>query len=159
MRVTLLLMLSMAAWTAEWSPSLSMKLKTIAIVIPSPDGKSVIRLETKAIIETEKSEMLTQIHFALVDGSGRRQLTQGDKSATAPAWAQDGKSIFFMSERSGKRNLYRLSVEGGEAEKLTDWKGVQGQYRVFPASALWLLRRPRKTMNWRSGVRRSWTSG
>ena len=132
MRVTLLLMLSMAAWTAEWSPSLSMKLKSIAEVIPSPDGKSVIWLETKAVIETEKSEMLTQIHFALVDGSGRRQLTQGDKSATAPAWAPDGKSIFFVSERSGKRNLYRLPVEGGEAEKLTDWKGVLGQYRVSP---------------------------
>ena len=67
MRVTLLLMLLMAAWTAEWSHSLSMKLKTIAEVIPSPDGKSLIWLETKAMIETEKNGMLTQIHFSLIE--------------------------------------------------------------------------------------------
>ena len=51
MRVIFLLLLSMVALAAEWSPSLSMKLKTIAEVLPSPDGKSVIWLETKAVID------------------------------------------------------------------------------------------------------------
>lgn len=119
-------------FAAEWSPALSMKLKTVAGVVPSPDGKSVIWLETRAVIETEKSEMLTQVMFARIDGSGRRQLTQGDKGASAAEWAPDGKSIFFASERSGKKNFYRLPVEGGEAEKLTDWKGALGSYKVSP---------------------------
>ncbi len=119
-------------WAADWSPALSMKLKTISEVIPSPDGKSVVWLETRSVIEQEKSEMLTHLFFARVDGSGRRQLTQGDKSVNAPAWSADGKSIYFASDRSGKRNYFRLPVEGGESEKLTDWKGTLGQYRISP---------------------------
>ncbi len=128
----LLLLIAAGLFAADWSPSLSMKLRTVSEVIPSPDGKAVIWLETRAVIEAEKSEMLTHLYYAQADGSGRRQLTQGDKGVSAPAWASDGKSIFFASDRSGKRNYFRLPVEGGEAEKLTDWKGVLGQYRNSP---------------------------
>jgi len=132
MRILLGLCCVAAVFAADWSPALSMKLKTISGVIPSPDGKSVIWLETQAVIETEKSEMLTHVHFARIDGSGRRQLTQGEKSANAAEWAPDGNSIFFASDRSGKRNFYRLPIAGGEAEKLTDWKGNLGSYKVSP---------------------------
>lgn len=132
MRVVTLLLLATALSAADWSPALSMKLKTIGEVIPSPDGKSVVWTQTQAVMDGEKSEFLTQIHAAGADGSGRRQLTQGEKSANAPAWAPDGKSIFFLSDRSGKRNLYRLPLGGGEAEKLTDWKGTLGAYRLSP---------------------------
>jgi dipeptidyl aminopeptidase/acylaminoacyl peptidase len=132
MRIWILCLLAASLSGAEWSPALSMKLKTVTGVIPSPDGKSVIWLETKAVIEAEKSEMLTHVHFARIDGSGRRQLTQGDKSANAAEWAPDSKSIFFASDRSGKRNYFRIPVEGGEAEKLTDWKGTLGSFKVSP---------------------------
>lgn len=132
----LLVVCSACLYAADWSPALSMKLKTVSEVIPSPDGKSVLWLETRSIMEAEKSEMLTHLFFARVDGGGRRQLTQGDKGVSAPAWSADGKSIFFASERSGKRNYFRLPVEGGEAEKLTDWKGALGQYRVSPDGRL-----------------------
>jgi dipeptidyl aminopeptidase/acylaminoacyl peptidase len=43
----------------------------------------------------------------------------------------DGSSI-FTSDRSGKSNLYRVLVEGGEAEMLTDVKGAMGEYKVSP---------------------------
>lgn len=109
-----------------------MKLKAVAGVTPSPDGKRVIWLETRAIMEGEKSENLTHVFFANADGTERRQLTQGDKSATAATWAPDGKSIYFVADRTGKRNLYRLSIAGGEAEKLTDWKGALGAYKISP---------------------------
>ena len=132
MQFLLLVCCLASSFAAEWSPALSMKVKSVSTVIPSPDGKSVIWLETRAVIETEKSEMLTHLWFAKVDGTARRQLTQGEKGVNAPAWAPDGKSVFFASDRSGKRQLYRLPVEGGEAEKLTDWKGALGSYLVSP---------------------------
>jgi dipeptidyl aminopeptidase/acylaminoacyl peptidase len=132
MRLPWLLLVAGTLAGAEWTPALSMKLKTVAGVVPSPDGKSVIWLETRAVIDTEKSEMLTQVFLARIDGSERRQLTQGEKSASAAEWAPDSKSIFFVSDRGGKRNLFRLPVDGGEAEKLTDWKGSLGSYKVSP---------------------------
>jgi hypothetical protein len=31
--------------------------------------------------------------------------------------------VFFLSDRTGSRQLYRVRVGGGEAEVLTDWRG------------------------------------
>ena len=64
------------------------------------------------------------------------QLTQGDKSATAPAWSPDGQWIAFLSSRGAKEpkdakpNLWRIRVDGGEAEALTDEKGGIGAFAL-----------------------------
>jgi dipeptidyl aminopeptidase/acylaminoacyl peptidase len=76
--------------------------------------------------------MLTHIWLARAGGSGRRQFTFGEKSATAPAFSPDGRWLCFASDRSGKKNVYRIPVSGGEAEMLTDWKGSLENYRISP---------------------------
>ncbi len=40
--------------------------------------------------------------------------------------------MFFGSDRSGKRNIYRIPVDGGEAEALTNWTGTLGAFSVSP---------------------------
>src|SRR5687768_15495502 len=117
---------------AEWSPALHLQFRSVANVTPSPDGKLVVWAETWAIMETEKSETLTQLFLARTDGSQRVQLTRGDKSATSAQFSPDSRYVFFMSDRDGKKNLYRIPVGGGEAEKLTDWKGTLETFRVSP---------------------------
>ncbi len=59
-------------------------------------------------------------------------MTRGDKSATAPEFSPDNRYVYFSSERSGKPNLWRIPVDGGEAEMLTDWKGEIGVFHVSP---------------------------
>src|SRR6185295_19564208 len=49
-----------------------------------------------------------------------------------PRWAPDGASIAFTSDRDGAAQLYRLSLRGGEAEKLTDRKDAVGAFRWSP---------------------------
>ena len=56
-------------------------------------------------------------------GSGR-QITSAKKSSTQPAFSPDGKWLAFVSDRTDTRQLYRLSLEGGEAETLTS--GAEG---------------------------------
>jgi len=109
-----------------------MQVRTVGDVVPSPDGRLVAYTQTRAVAETEKSEMDTQIFLAHADGSHRVQLTRGEKSASSPSFSPDGRFIYFSSERSGKPNLWRIPVDGGEAEMLTDWKGEIGLYRVSP---------------------------
>jgi dipeptidyl aminopeptidase/acylaminoacyl peptidase len=36
-----------------------------------------------------------------------------------PAWSPDGRWLAFVSDRDGTRQLYRMAVDGGEAERLT----------------------------------------
>ncbi|MDA1314148.1 MAG: S9 family peptidase [Acidobacteria bacterium] len=135
-----------AAWgqtSPVWTPELSMQVDTIGEVVPSPDGRWVAYTRTTAVMEEEKSEMVTQIHVALADGTRRLQLTRGEKSASSPAFTPDGGFVYFVSSRSGERNIWRIAVSGGEAERITDWEGSIGGFRVSPDGS-WLAFTGRK---------------
>ncbi len=109
---------------AHWTPELMLKVKTVADVVPAPDGKRVAFSVGTAVMEGEKSEWISQIYVSAADGSQTVQLTRGEKSATNPAWSPDGNWIAFLTPRAGpKSNLWRIPVAGGEAEQLTDEKG------------------------------------
>jgi TolB protein len=43
---------------------------------------------------------------------------------TEPAWAPDGKSLVFTSDRGGTPQIYRISATGGRATRLT----FEGKY-------------------------------
>ncbi len=109
-----------------------MKVKTVTAPEPSPDGRWAVWTERQAVMDGEKSEMLTQVFLARTDGTGRLQLTRGEKSSEAPIFSPDSQWVFFASERAGKRNLYRIPVDGGEAEVLTSWTGTMGRFAVSP---------------------------
>ena len=129
------ILLAVAAWgqtPTAWTPELSMQVQPVGDVIPSPDGKLVAYTQSRAVVEAEKSEVNTQIFLAAADGSHRAQLTRGDKSATDPEFSPDGRYVYFSSERGGHPNLWRIPVDGGEAEMLTDWKGEIGAFHVSP---------------------------
>jgi len=109
-----------------------MQVRTIGSVVPSPDARWVAYTEVKAIAEGERSEQVTQIFLARADGARRFQLTRAEKSSSAPTFSPDGRYVYFLSDRSGKNNIFRVLVEGGEAEMLTDVKGSIGDFKVSP---------------------------
>lgn len=54
------------------------------------------------------------------DGSDRVQLTFASDNNTEPAVSKDGRTIVFVSRRSGKRQLWRMNVDGTDSKQLTD---------------------------------------
>src|SRR5438067_404193 len=110
--------LSSAEGPHKWTPELSMQVRAVAEVLPSPDGRLAVWTESVAVMESEKSEVNAQVFLAHADGSHRLQLTRGDKSANAPEFSPDAKFVFFAADRTGKRNVYRIPIDGGEAEML-----------------------------------------
>jgi dipeptidyl aminopeptidase/acylaminoacyl peptidase len=117
---------------AKWTPELALKVKGVSNVAVSPDGRRIAFQVATAVTEGERSEWLSQIHVAASDGSRSFQLTGGDKSSTQPAWSPDGRWVGFISSRSGKANVWRAPVFGGEAEQLTDEKGGVSGFRWAP---------------------------
>jgi dipeptidyl aminopeptidase/acylaminoacyl peptidase len=116
----------------SWTPEFSQRFQTIGDVVPSPDGLRVAWTQTQAVMEPERSELLSQVFLGRSDGSRRVQLTRGEKGATSPSFSPDGVYVYFRSSRSGKFNVYRIPVAGGEAEMLTDFKGEVAAYRLAP---------------------------
>ncbi|MCW3098275.1 MAG: putative secreted peptidase [Chthonomonadaceae bacterium] len=115
-----------------WTPELSMQIRGIGQVRVSPDGRRVAYTVTEPIMETEKSETLTQIWLANADGSEKYQATFADKSSTDPQWSPDGKWLAFTSKRGDKNQLFRMRASGGEAERLTEVKSDIGAYLWSP---------------------------
>jgi Tol biopolymer transport system component len=83
-------------------------------------------------VDAEHSEQISQIFISRADGSHRFQLTRGEKGATSPQFSPDGRYVYFTSDRSGKMNVFRILVEGGEAEKITDFKGSLSAFKISP---------------------------
>src|SRR5260370_37458756 len=115
----------------SWTPERSMPIQRVAEVSPSPDGKRALWTQTRMLMDTDKSETLTQIFFTRPDGS-TIQLSRGDKSAQQPSSSPDGRWVFFTSDRNGKKNVYRFPVDVGKAEWITYLKGSLGAYHLSP---------------------------
>jgi len=117
---------------SAWTPEMEMKVKTVAAVRVSPDGKKVAYTVSGPVMTPDKSEFVTQIWLANTDGSEAVQLTYAEKSSDNPRWSPDGKMLAFASGRSGKTNLYVLRLIGGESEQLTDVKSGVGNFAWAP---------------------------
>ncbi|HEV7671194.1 MAG TPA: S9 family peptidase [Thermoanaerobaculia bacterium] len=70
------------------------------------------------------------------DGSGLRQLTADAKRNSDPRWAPDGKSLFFLSTRSGSSQIWRLPLDGGRPSQVTDLPLDASALKVSPDGSL-----------------------
>lgn len=131
---SILVVLFVSAVSAQtWDPETQMKVKAVGAPRVSPDGSRMVYTVNEAVTTPDKSEFVTQIWMANIATKQNVQLTFGEKSSTSPKWSPDGKWIAFTSNRKDNRNnLFRLSIDGGEAEPLTDLKSSVGNFEWSP---------------------------
>jgi len=84
----------------------------------SPDGKRIVF--TLRTTDLEANRGRTDLWLIGVDGEGLRQLTSHEAGESNPRWAPDGRSVWFVSSRSGSSQVWRIAVDGGEARQATD---------------------------------------
>jgi len=82
----------------------------------SPDGKWVAY--TVATPDMDANRNASNIWIVPTSGGAPSQLTQSGHDSS-PVWSPDGKALAFLSSRSGDSQVYLLSLEGGEAQRLT----------------------------------------
>lgn len=82
----------------------------------STDGKWVAY--SVATPDMDANRNVTNIWMVSASGGAAAQLTQSGHDSS-PVWSPDGKTIAFLSSRSGEAQVYVLSLEGGESQRLT----------------------------------------
>ena len=115
-------------WQAAFNPKIS------------PDGKRVVYEVQKT--NWEENAFERNLWIGDVASSETHALTTAKKSSTNPQWSPDGKWIAFLSDRpgqiagtaEGKKQLYMISADGGEAQQLTKVENDVNDFEWAPDS-------------------------
>jgi dipeptidyl aminopeptidase/acylaminoacyl peptidase len=101
----------------------------------APDGKTVVyRLTTSDLAAVKRWSQLWRVD---VDGGNARALTHTDRADSSPLFSPDGRTLAFLSTRTGSSQVFFLSLGGGEALQKTDFPGgVAGP--IFSGDGRWL---------------------
>jgi dipeptidyl aminopeptidase/acylaminoacyl peptidase len=84
----------------------------------SPDGKTAVFTVSRTDLAANRRR--SHLFLADTDRGATRQLTShADGSDASPTWAPDGRSVFFLSGRSGSSQVWRIRIDGGEAQQVT----------------------------------------
>jgi Tol biopolymer transport system component len=116
----------------RWTPELSMRYKAIQETALSPNGSLIAYVVREAITEGEKSEYLSHIWVVSAAGAANVQYTQGEHSASSPAFSPAGTYLAFTSNRSGSNQIWYMRVTGGEAQQLTKGDNGVGSFAWSP---------------------------
>ena len=96
----------------------------------SPAGDLIVYAVRHTDMDADKGRY--DLWLSTIDGSAPRQLTTHDANDTSPAWSPDGRSILFLSSRGESTQVWRLPVNGGEAQPVTDLPLDVGTFRLSP---------------------------
>ncbi|MCI0571523.1 MAG: S9 family peptidase [Myxococcaceae bacterium] len=94
------------------------RMRRVSGAAVSPDGERIAFVLRSTDMDANKGR--TDVWMVRLDGSGLRQLTSHPANDSDPVWAPDGKSLYFLSTRTGSSQVHRLPVDGGgEAQAVT----------------------------------------
>jgi Tol biopolymer transport system component len=71
------------------------------------------------------------------DGSNRKQLTSNRAQNFSPVISANGRYIVFSSWRDGKKNLWRMNIDGSNLLRLTS--GLSDSYPSFSPDGRWVV--------------------
>ena len=94
-----------------------MKVKRVTDAQLSPDGKWIAYVVS--VMDMEANRGTSDIWLVPAQGGAPRRLTASPAADLNPRWSPDGKTIAFISSRSGGAQVWLIGVDGGEALQLT----------------------------------------
>jgi dipeptidyl aminopeptidase/acylaminoacyl peptidase len=118
----------------------SLDMATVGGARISPDGRHIVYEQTTT--NWTDNAFDTTLWLADVASGERRPLTLAVKSSLGAAWSPDGRWIAFVSDRpaplakspAGKRQLYVMPADGGEAQQVAVFEKGVNDYEWTPDS-------------------------
>jgi dipeptidyl aminopeptidase/acylaminoacyl peptidase len=134
-RLTILLTMLAAAATANAAPKGltiddMLAMQRVGAPVVSPDGKRVVFAVRDTDFDANKGRF--DLWMVNVDGSGLVHLTTDPGNETDPQWTRDGAWIYFLSNRDGSSQVWRIAPNGGEAEQVTHLPIDLNGFTLYP---------------------------
>lgn len=96
----------------------------------SPDGSRIVFVLRSYDVKADSRS--TDLYLMSANGSDLHQLTTHSASDFNPRWSPDQRWIYFLSSRSGKFQVWKISPAGGEASVVTDLPVAAGNLEISP---------------------------
>ncbi len=96
----------------------------------SPDGRWVVF--TVSSLDSAANRRRTDLWLGRTDGTELRRFTRDPAADFSPRWSPTGKTIWFISTRSGSAQVWYRRVDGGEPVQVTDLPLDVGNLLIAP---------------------------
>ncbi|MBS0229635.1 MAG: S9 family peptidase [Proteobacteria bacterium] len=99
----------------------------------SPDGRVIVFAKRVVNRDTNKaSSALWMRNLVTRDSVPPHQISPDGWNVNSPAFSPDGKTLYFLSGKSGSSQLYAMSSEGGEPHQLSNFPVDVDGYKLSP---------------------------
>jgi dipeptidyl aminopeptidase/acylaminoacyl peptidase len=99
----------------------------------SKDGRYLVF--TKRVVDFAANKASTSLWIEDLrarDAAPPKRLTPDGWNVNSPAFSPDGKTVYFLSAKSGSQQLYAMPAIGGEPKALTELPLDIGAYKLSP---------------------------
>ena len=99
----------------------------------STDGRVLVFAKRSVDLAANKSSTSLWIENLVArDAAPPKRLTPEGWNVNSPTFSADGKTVYFLSAKSGSQQLYAIPSAGGEPKQLTDLPVDVGGYKLSP---------------------------
>jgi len=120
------------ATTAPFTVEDLVLLKRVSDPQLSPDGRQVAFVQRETDLDANKGRTSLWL-LDLTPGTAQpRRLTEVKANDSSPRWSPDGRTLYFLSTRSGSSQVWRLALTGGDAQRVSDYPLEVGALKVSP---------------------------
>ena len=114
------------------SPEVMWKMGRVGSSSLSPDGSEVAY--TVTYYNMAENRGVTSIYLQAVEGGEPRQLTDNAGNDVSPQWAADGKSLYFLSNRSGSMQIWNVTTADAMLRQVSNIEGDIEAFGIAPTA-------------------------
>jgi len=103
----------------------------------SPDGTRIAF--SLRVTDLEANKGRNDIWVCNLDGSNLRNVTGSSGGNSNARWSGDGKTLLFLSTRSGSQQVWQTALEGGEPKQLTHEPLDVENFEMAPGGRLFVF--------------------
>ncbi|KAB8316073.1 S9 family peptidase [Tolypothrix campylonemoides VB511288] len=99
----------------------------------SPNGRHVVFARRVVDFDANKASTSLWIEdLRARDAAPPKRLTPDGWNVNSPAFSPDGRTVYFLSAKSGSQQLYAIDADGGTPRQLTAFDADVGSFKLSP---------------------------